>query len=146
MEASNLTREELYELVWSEPATTLSERFRISDVALTKTCRRHRVPKPGRGHWQRVAAGQKVRRPRLPELGPAERELAVVTIGAGKPPVGSPEVQSVVEKRRVYEADPKNRITVPKVCEARIRWSPRRETWHRVGPPPCEAVAVERQS
>jgi biotin operon repressor len=33
-----LTREELYEKVWSTPGTKLAEELGISDVAITKRC------------------------------------------------------------------------------------------------------------
>jgi len=51
-----LTRQQLYDLVWSKP---------VRDVALAKRCRAVRVPIPPRGYWARVAAGQKPRRPTL---------------------------------------------------------------------------------
>lgn len=53
-----LTREELYELVWSKPMLELAKDFGLSDVALAKRCRRLAVPVPGRGYWARIAAGQ----------------------------------------------------------------------------------------
>jgi hypothetical protein len=34
------TREELYELVWSEPLVDLAQDFNLSDVALAKRCRK----------------------------------------------------------------------------------------------------------
>jgi hypothetical protein len=43
--AKQLSRAELYALVWSEPMKTLSERFGISDVALKKTCMRAEIPR-----------------------------------------------------------------------------------------------------
>ena len=52
-----LTRRELYDLVWSKPMTKLAKEFSLSDVALHKTCRRHRIPTPGLGYWAKVAAG-----------------------------------------------------------------------------------------
>jgi hypothetical protein len=58
--AERLSREELYELVWSQPLRTLSARFRISDVALKKTCLKAAIPTPERGYWARKDAGQKV--------------------------------------------------------------------------------------
>ena len=61
-----LSREELYELVWSKPMVELAEDFGLSDVALAKRCRKVGVPVPGRGYWARVAAGQEPRRPKLP--------------------------------------------------------------------------------
>lgn len=52
-----MTREELYELVWSKPITKLAADLGMSDVGLSKLCRRHDVPTPPRGHWARREAG-----------------------------------------------------------------------------------------
>jgi hypothetical protein len=56
-----LTRQELYDLVWSTPMTKLAETFGISDVGLAKICDRHRVPTPPRGYWAKKEAGHKVK-------------------------------------------------------------------------------------
>jgi hypothetical protein len=60
-----ISRKSLFEMVGSQPMTKLAAQFKISDVALTKICRRHEIPLPGRGFWARVAAGQKLTRPEL---------------------------------------------------------------------------------
>jgi hypothetical protein len=65
MEAKAVTREALYELVWSKPMSRLAEEFGISDVALAKTCRKHEIPIPGRGYWAQLTAGQNPKRPKL---------------------------------------------------------------------------------
>lgn len=57
-----VTREELFELVWTAPVTELSARFGISDVGLAKVCRRAAVPCPPRGYWAKVEAGHHVER------------------------------------------------------------------------------------
>ena len=62
-----LTRQQLYDLVWSKPVRDVAKDFGMSDVALAKRCRAVRVPIPPRGYWARVAAGQKPRRPPLPK-------------------------------------------------------------------------------
>jgi hypothetical protein len=63
------SREEIYELVWSEPLSTLSHRFGISDQGLRKHCKVLGVPTPPRGYWQRVKNGHRTRRLPLPPLG-----------------------------------------------------------------------------
>ena len=63
-----LSRQELFELVWSVPTTKLAERFGISDVAIAKICRKLKVPKPHLGHWRKVEVGRAVRQPCLPKL------------------------------------------------------------------------------
>jgi hypothetical protein len=60
-----LTREELYELVWSTPATKLGERFSLSGRGLAKLCARHEIPVPERGWWAKKAAGHNVKQPPL---------------------------------------------------------------------------------
>src|SRR5687767_12788611 len=47
---TELTREELYELVWSTPMSRLAGRYGLSDVGLAKVCDRHHVPRPPRGY------------------------------------------------------------------------------------------------
>lgn len=73
------SRQELYDLTWSEPMKKLAPRFGISDVALAKACRRAEIPVPERGYWARLQAGKKVtQRPLTPRgLGMSD----VVTIG-----------------------------------------------------------------
>ena len=46
---STLNRQELYEQVWTTPTVQLAKKYGISDVAIAKICRRHRIPKPPLG-------------------------------------------------------------------------------------------------
>jgi len=62
----SISREQLYNLVWTEPIVKAAERFQVSDVAVAKACRKHDIPVPGRGYWACLVAGQKMSRPRLP--------------------------------------------------------------------------------
>ncbi len=62
-----IKRQELYELVWTEPLSTLAPRLGISDVGLAKVCKRAEIPVPPRGHWAKAAAGHVIRRTDLAE-------------------------------------------------------------------------------
>src|SRR2546422_6972779 len=81
--ATTLTREQLYEMVWDEPIRTVAVRYGFSDRGLAKACMRLHVPVPGRGFWQKKAAGQELWRPRLPTVPltapPQERQITVST-------------------------------------------------------------------
>ena len=57
-----LTREALYDQVWTTPLSTLALRWGISRSGLAKICDRLMVPYPGRGYWN----AQKAERPPLP--------------------------------------------------------------------------------
>lgn len=63
-----LTREEFYEMIWSEPMTKIAARFQLSDVALRKRCLKHRIPMPGRGYWRKVETGTRPKRIALPKV------------------------------------------------------------------------------
>jgi hypothetical protein len=68
LSAEKITREELYEAVWSEPIHQLSKALGISDVGLAKVCKKLNVPVPGRGYWAKNRATRKLLRISLPYL------------------------------------------------------------------------------
>ena len=49
-----LTREQLYEKVWSQSITSLAKQWGISDVGLAKICKRYNIPRPGLCIWGRL--------------------------------------------------------------------------------------------
>lgn len=61
-----LTRQELFDLIWSEPTAKLAEKFGVSDVAIAKWCKKMEIPKPPRGYWAKQQAGKTV--PKQPKL------------------------------------------------------------------------------
>jgi hypothetical protein len=100
-----LTREQLYELVWSEPTRTVAARYGLSDRGLAKICIRLSVPIPGRGFWAKKAAGHELWRPRLrplpPSAAPSERQVTVgreVSRRAVAAPDTAARRQATVEK------------------------------------------------
>jgi hypothetical protein len=56
-----LSHRDLYELVWARPVTKIATDFGISDVALHKICKKHRVPVPGRGYRATLAPDKPVK-------------------------------------------------------------------------------------
>jgi hypothetical protein len=110
---TTLSRDELYDLVWTKPMMQLADFYDISDVGLAKMCRRLRVPRPPVGYWQRVAAGQKISRTPLRAVPRGlEVRLATVTLRLR---VEKPEQveSSAMQRIRAFEEAPENRIEVP---------------------------------
>jgi len=65
---SRYDRQRLYEEVWTEPTQQVAKRYGVSDVAITKACALLDIPKPPRGYWAKIAAGQELpNRPVLPK-------------------------------------------------------------------------------
>jgi hypothetical protein len=56
--ATTVTRQELYDAIWSEAKTTVAKRFGVSDVALGKACRNANIPTPPRGLLGRARVGE----------------------------------------------------------------------------------------
>ena len=86
----SLTRQQLYELVWSKPMHHLAKDYGVSDRAMAKLCARNQVPVPPRGYWAKKNSGQKVVRPPLPAFGAKEKP---------KPEQPEPGVQKPAKKK-----------------------------------------------
>ncbi|MDP2453241.1 MULTISPECIES: hypothetical protein [unclassified Kaistella] len=61
-----ISRQELYEKVWSFPLTQLCKEYNLSDNGLRKICIKHDIPLPVSGHWSKVRFGKKVTKIKLP--------------------------------------------------------------------------------
>lgn len=67
----SLSREQLYDLVWSKPMSALGPEFGVSDVALKKRCKKLGIPTPPRGYWAKEEAGKRPHKKKLPDSIPA---------------------------------------------------------------------------
>jgi hypothetical protein len=75
-----ISREDLYEKVWTLPLRKLAPEFGLSDVGLAKLCKRHSIPLPGLGYWTRVQFGKNLERVPLPQLEKATESRTDVVI------------------------------------------------------------------
>ena len=104
-----LTREELYNKVWSTPMQRLAKEFGISDMGLAKICRKHDIPRPPRGYWAKLEFGKKVKKNPLPKKKDDEAKITVHYYGTSGLPMEPKEditpylggVLSIIEKERL---------------------------------------------
>lgn len=68
-----VTREELYDLVWSKPMIKVAEQFGVSGSYMARVCSVLRVPRPERGYWAKLAVGKAMTKPPLPEARPGDQ-------------------------------------------------------------------------
>jgi hypothetical protein len=68
-----ISREELYELVWSVPMVKVAEKFKVSGSYMARVCANLSVPRPERGYWAKLAVGKAPDKPSLPELHPGNQ-------------------------------------------------------------------------
>lgn len=87
-------RTKLFNEIWNEPMTTVSQRYGVSDNGLRKRCLNLEIPVPPRGYWAKLKAGLQVPpKPALPTLKAKtqamvlkdtkqEREIEFIDIGS----------------------------------------------------------------
>ena len=62
----SVTREKLYDEIWTEPITKVSKRYGISDSYLIRILKNLNIPRPPRGYWAMIAADIHPEKPPLP--------------------------------------------------------------------------------
>ena len=62
-----LTRKELYDLVWSEPLTSISRRYNISYKNLQDLCKEMKIFLPETGYWSKIKFNKTVYRTEFQE-------------------------------------------------------------------------------
>jgi hypothetical protein len=67
-----VTREALYELVWSEPMIKVAPRYGVSSSYLARICSLLNVPRPHPGYWNKLAVGKAPKKPDLPDARPGD--------------------------------------------------------------------------
>ena len=104
-----VSREALYEAVWTDAVTVVAPRYGLSNVGLVKICKKLGIPVPPRGYWAKVKAGRPTRKLPLPSLPAGARDLA------GPIPLSEPEaamharVRDALQKTRESQSN----INVP---------------------------------
>lgn len=83
-----MTRQQIYDLVWKQPMIHVAKELGISDQGLAKLCKREQIPRPPQGYWNKLAAGKPVpAKPQLP-AGEDDHDAIVLRISASsKSPV-----------------------------------------------------------
>ena len=61
-----ITREDLYKLIWKEPVTKVAEKMGVPAPILRKFCSRLNIPTPSSGYWSKLQFGKPVEIPPLP--------------------------------------------------------------------------------
>lgn len=114
----SLSRKELYDLVWKKPLMQIAKEYGLSDRGLGKLCEKHGIPTPPRGYWQKIASGQKIKRPPLlfseidnegSKILQPRVKTALSNNNVIEDETLSKEIKEVIE----FEKLPENKIKVP---------------------------------
>jgi hypothetical protein len=121
METRTLSREELYSRVWTTPMRRLAVEFGLSDVGLSKICRKHNIPTPPVGFWAKKAHGKAMEQTPLPPADGADVMVEIVE----QPPrseVAAP-VRRTVQNEKIAAliaevSKPQNKLVVSETLHA----------------------------
>jgi hypothetical protein len=83
MKRLDLTREELYTLVWAKPVSRLATEFGVKSWDIVKRCKQLTIPLPEQGHWARIQHNNPVEQTPLPPA--AETTAAEITAETAPP-------------------------------------------------------------
>lgn len=103
-ETVTLSRGDLYAKVWAKSAVQLAKEFGISDVAIAKLCKKHRVPKPPLGYRHVVTVPPAT-------IAAVDKLLEVVGNWAGDATVRSRAVGSITSIKSVRAGDQLKALT-----------------------------------
>lgn len=83
MSKITFTRQELYDLVWSTPLSTLSLKYGMSYHKLRNACIKMNIPLPDYGHWMRVQHKKPVH---IKDLPTESTSITAITFNLGNDP------------------------------------------------------------
>jgi hypothetical protein len=106
-----LTRGNLYKLVWETPMTRLAHSYGITGNGLAKICDRLKVPYPPRGYWAKIAAGKQVITFRLPDADADTPQQ--VTIKPTPPPIPPRQLSSEIQRQVAAARDDLAEVSIP---------------------------------
>lgn len=86
-----LSRKDLYDLVWSMPMTKVGEKLGVSDVAIRKICVKMNIPRPPQGYWLSERL-QKRPRPALPKFDGCDQILISPPVPQAVPEEAPPQL------------------------------------------------------
>jgi hypothetical protein len=109
-DAIQVTRQELYDQVWSTPVSRLCRTYGFSDVGLANICDDWDIPRPTRGYWAKKRNGKRVAKKKLKTI---EEGNPVIFWYKPGPPQEEKRPPTESQKQRALENRPENRIAVP---------------------------------
>lgn len=95
-----ITREELYKMIWEEPVTKVAEKMGVPALILRKFCKHLNIPTPSSGYWSKLQFGKPVEIPPLP----AFKDKEIPTLDSFQKPKKE-VVREKVQKESVKEKE-----------------------------------------
>lgn len=110
-DARQLSREELFRIVWASPASQVAAELGIDERTLRSICSRHAIPCPSDAYWARVNGGEHFALPPLRVVqDPALQQIEITAKLAKKE---APEPKSAVRNVKSHTGPTEESIQPP---------------------------------
>lgn len=133
MENIELTRKELYDLVWSSSLTKLSDKYALTAEGIKKICKEFDVPIPENGYWMKLKYNKEVKVQELDNNFKGEDKIVLTIREEGSPINLDQSPLSILTKQ--IESDTKAPLTVhtkltnpdPLIIQTKEYWDKRKK-------------------
>ena len=111
METKEVTRVELYEIVWSTTLSKLTQQYAYSNDGIKKICKQFDIPMPDGSYWSKLKFNKKFKKEKLnPVFGGVDK--IVLTIREEGNPINVDQAPLTIRTKEI-ENDPKAPLIVP---------------------------------
>ncbi len=111
METIELTRKELYDIVWSTTLSKLTQQYAYTNDGIKKICKQYEVPMPDGSYWSKLKFNKKFKKEKLnPIFGGMDK--IVLTIRKEGNPINVDQTPLTIRTKEI-ESDPKAPLIVP---------------------------------
>jgi len=111
METIELTRKELYDIVWSTTLSKLTQEYAYTNDGIKKICKQYEVPMPDGSYWSKLKFNKKFKKEKLnPVFGGVDK--IVLTIRKEGNQINVDQTPLTIRTKEI-ESDPKAPLIVP---------------------------------
>ena len=111
METIELTRKELYDIVWSTTLSKLTEQYAYTNDGIKKICKQFEVPMPDGSYWSKLKFNKKFKKEKLnPVFNNVDK--IVLAIREEGNPINIDNTPLTIRTKEI-ESDPKAPLIVP---------------------------------
>ena len=113
METIELTRKELYDIVWSTPLSKLTQQYAYTNDGIKKLCKQFEIPMPDSSYWSKLKFNKKFKKENLnPVFGGVDK--IILTIRKEGDPINVDQTPLTIRTKEI-ENDPNAPLIVPDV-------------------------------
>lgn len=110
MKTIEITKKQLYDLVWSTPISKLAEKYALSGEGIRALCNKHEIPIPKNGYWSKIKFNKPVIRIKLTTANNDNK--IVLTLREEGSPVNLDQSPLTILTKQI-QCDKKAPLTVP---------------------------------